>query len=59
MYQGLRNVCFSENLAFFVFLKHPFETRPFALLTTNCALINLLEKKSEHYIFLVSVLAVF
>ena len=23
-YQGIRNVCFSENLACFVFLKHPF-----------------------------------
>ena len=23
-YQGLRNVCFSENLARFVFVKHPF-----------------------------------
>ena len=24
MYQGVRNVCFSENLACFVVLKHPF-----------------------------------
>ena len=23
-YQGVRNVCFLENLAHFVFLKHPF-----------------------------------
>ena len=24
MYQGVRNVCFSENLTFFVYLKHTF-----------------------------------
>ena len=24
MYQGVRNICFLENLACFVFLKHPF-----------------------------------
>ena len=30
----VRNVCFSENLACFVFLKHPFWNRPFALLPT-------------------------
>ena len=28
-YQGVRNVRFSENLACFVFLKHPFWDRPF------------------------------
>ena len=33
-YQGVRNVRFSENVARFVFLKHPFEIRPFALLPT-------------------------
>ena len=32
-YQGIRNVCFSENLAFFVFLKHPFWDSPFCLIT--------------------------
>ena len=34
-YQGVRNVRFSENLACFVFLEHPIEIRPFALLLTN------------------------
>ena len=32
-YQGVRNVCFSENLACFVFLKHPFWNLPFCLIT--------------------------
>ena len=32
-YQGVRNVCFSENLACFVFLKHPFWDSPFCLMT--------------------------
>ena len=34
-YQEVRNVCFSENLAYLVFLKHRFEIRPFGLLPTN------------------------
>ena len=33
-YQEVRNVCFSEVLACFAFLKHRFEIRPFALLPT-------------------------
>ena len=32
-YQGVWNVCFSENLACFVFLKHPFWDLPFWLIT--------------------------
>ena len=32
-YQGVRNVRFSENLTFFVFLKHPFWDSPFCLIT--------------------------
>ena len=31
-YQGVRNVCFLENLACFVFLKHPFWDPPFCLI---------------------------
>ena len=31
-YQGVRNVCFSVNLACFVFLKHPFWDPPFCLI---------------------------
>ena len=31
-YQGVRNVSFSENLACFVFLKHPFWNSPFCLI---------------------------
>ena len=34
-YQGVRNVCFSENLACFVFVKHPFWDSPFRLITDN------------------------
>ena len=33
--QGTRNVCFPENLACFVFLKHPFRDFPFCLITDN------------------------
>ena len=33
VYQGVRNVHFSENLACFVFLKHPFWDSPFCLTT--------------------------
>ena len=34
-YQGVRNVRFSENLAYFVFLKHPFLGSPFRLITDD------------------------
>ena len=37
-YQGVRNIRFLENLACFIFLKHGFEFRPFALLPTICEL---------------------
>ena len=33
VYQGVRNVCFSENLTCFVFLKHPFWDSLFCLIT--------------------------
>ena len=32
-YQGVRNVCFSKNLACLVFLKHPFWDLPFYVIT--------------------------
>ena len=32
-YQGVRNVCFSEILACFAFLKHPFLDSPFCIIT--------------------------
>ena len=32
-YQGIRNVRFSENLACFFFMKHPFWDSPFCLIT--------------------------
>ena len=35
-YQGVRNVRFSENLACFVFLKHPLLDSPFCLITVYC-----------------------
>ena len=34
-YQGLRNVCFSENSVSFVFLKHLFWDSPFCLITDD------------------------
>ena len=34
-YQGVRNVRFSENLACFVFLKHPFWDLPFCLIANE------------------------
>ena len=34
-YQGVRNVRFSENLASFVFLEHPFWDSPFCLITDD------------------------
>ena len=34
-YQRVRNVCFSENLACFVFFKHRFEILTFAVLSTT------------------------
>ena len=34
-YQGVRNVCFSENLACFVFLKHPFWDSPISLINNG------------------------
>ena len=33
VYQGVRNVCFSDNLPCFVFLKHPLWDSPFYLIT--------------------------
>ena len=34
-YLGVKNVCFSENLACFVFLKHLFLDSPFCLITDD------------------------
>ena len=34
-YQGVRNVCFLENLTYFVFLYHPFWDLPFCFVTDN------------------------
>ena len=47
-YQGVRNVGFSENLACFVFLKHPFwDFRPFALLSTIYLLSRIYLKRGS------------
>ena len=35
VYPGVRNVRFSENLACFVFLKHPFRDSPFCVITDD------------------------
>ena len=34
-YQGVRNVCFSEILTYFAFLKHPFRDSPFCLIPND------------------------
>ena len=34
-YQGVKNVCFSENFGCFVFLKHSFWDSPFCLITDD------------------------
>ena len=39
-YQGVRKVRFSENLACFVFLKHPFCDSPFCLITDDILYIQ-------------------
>ena len=39
--QGIRNVCFSENLTCFVFLTHPFWDSPFCLITHNCVYLKI------------------
>ena len=38
-YQGVRIVCFSENLARFVFLKHPFWHSLFCLITNDLSIL--------------------
>ena len=40
-YQGVRNVRFSENLAWFVFLKHTFWDSPFRLITDELQFANI------------------
>ena len=40
-YQGVRNVFFSENLACFVFLKHPFWDSPFCLITDELSYLKI------------------
>ena len=49
-YQGVRNVGFSENLACFVFLKHPFWDSPFCLITNDLsnACLKKVRRKSSH-----------
>ena len=43
-YQGVRNVRFSEKLAYFIFLWHRFEIRSFALLPTNFLFTNVFSR---------------
>ena len=40
VYQGVRNVRFSENLVYFVFLKHPFWDLPFCIITDDFKQVN-------------------
>ena len=44
-YQGVRNVRFSENLTWFIFLKYPFWDSPFCLVTDEC----LFSKQKKYY----------
>ena len=44
-YQGVRNVRFSGNLTSFVSLKHPFWDSIFCLITDECQLLLILEKR--------------
>ena len=48
-YQGVRNVCFSENLTCFVFLKHPFWYSRFCLITDELWLKILAGMSSRTY----------
>ena len=43
-YQGVRNICFLENLACFVFLKHPFWDSTFGLITDDKGICETLRK---------------
>ena len=43
-YQKVRNVRLSENLACFVFLKHPFWYSPFCLITDEISLLSFILK---------------
>ena len=54
-YQGVRNVRFSENLACFVFLKHPFLDSPFCLITGDLSNnVLILVRMSEHWVLLLT-----
>ena len=46
MHQGVRNVCFSENLACFVFLKHLFSISPFSLITEEISEFLFINKRN-------------
>ena len=48
-YQGVRNVCFPENLACFLFLKHPFWDSLFCLITADILELVFLIKGIARY----------
>ena len=50
-YQGVRNVCFSENLPCFVFLKHPFWDSPFCRITDVFAFFQLIMGLPQDQLF--------
>ena len=47
-YQGVRNVLFPENLAYFVFLKHQFWNSPFCLMTDELTDLNQTQRRMEN-----------
>ena len=48
--QGVRNICFLENLACFIFLKHPFWDLPFCLITNESPNSSKFVHLSQNYI---------
>ena len=49
-YQGVRNIRFSENLACFVFLKHPFWYSPFCFITDEIVNLNFQELSYSQWV---------
>ena len=58
-YQGVRNVCFSENLTCFVFLKTRLKIRPFTLLPTNSPYFLVCINNFEDTLFILQLYIIF
>ena len=57
-FQGVRNVCFSENLACFVFFKHPFLDSPFCRWIPDFPSEVICQFETLHLVFLDFILQV-